>query len=119
MDKSTEKALMGSIKKWEKIILGESADNGIDDCPLCIKFHSSYSETENGGCSDLCPVKARTKADFCRRSPYRKWMDAYRTEMEELAGARPVSEVPAVIGPKTHKAAYAEYDFLVSLLPEA
>jgi hypothetical protein len=65
MDKTTLKALKGSIAKWEAIVAGTGHDNGGDNCPLCKMF--LYKECHG------CPVNEETGRKFCHGSPYEKW----------------------------------------------
>ena len=41
MSKRAEKALRGSIKKWEAIVSGEGCDDADANCPLCLLYHNN------------------------------------------------------------------------------
>jgi hypothetical protein len=59
-------ALLGSIRKWEKIVLGTGKDRGSYNCPLCIKFR-------NYDCRG-CPVKTATGQKNCEGTPYADYL---------------------------------------------
>jgi hypothetical protein len=112
MKKETRAALLGSIKKWEKIVLGTGADNGEQNCPLC-KLYINHA------CQG-CPVAEKTGDVFCDGSPYEYFIVAYHEEKEKLLGGQwhwGLRDPHVVIGPKSQKAAIQEYNFLVGLLP--
>jgi hypothetical protein len=97
MEKATLKALNGSIAKWRNIVKGKIADEGSDNCPLCVLFFQD-------GCRG-CPVSANTGKASCDGTPYRtKWVPA--------AGAG-----EKAIAPDQIAAAKAELNFLMSLRP--
>ena len=106
MNKQTLKALKGSIKKWEAIVVGVGLDHGADNCPLCARFISR-------GCKG-CPVMEKTCEDLCELSPYQDWLDEqYQSEqyLDELAP-------PFVANSNARRSlARAELRFLKSLLP--
>lgn len=119
MNKTTERALRGSIKKWERIVLGTGEDLGSYNCPLCAMFVEKNSTC--GG----CPVE-QAGHDNCARSPYENFGAAYRIELRKFVGrykerdfyySYGEEDPRKVIGPLTMQAAIDEYNFLVSLLP--
>jgi len=80
MSEQTLEALNGSIFKWQKIVDAFKSnpdnpkyeENGIHDCPLCDLYYSYKGKLPYiNGCNDLCPVKRKTKKNFCMGSPYR------------------------------------------------
>ena len=109
MDRATVKALRGSIKKWELIVLGRGTDEGDDNCPLCHMFFDN-------DCIG-CPVSARTGHSNCVGSPYAKFVSAVYADFNSLVDGYEEGGVNAVIGPRSMQAAIDEYNFLVSLLP--
>ena len=88
MNKSTLKALKGSITKWHEVTYHGRFNWGVEDCPLCEEF---YDCTD---CTD-CPVAGYTKVSLCRGTPY------YTYDRNP-----------------TRKNAKAELDFLICLLPK-
>lgn len=110
MDEKTLAALKGSIKKWEDIVAGVGADNGPDNCPLCLEFHEDYREDgDKDKCCVGCPVMKRTGFDSCQESPYQIWLKLSDEDWEG-DGFRP--RTAAQKG-----AAIDELNFLKSLLP--
>ena len=111
MDKKAVKALRGSIKKWERIVLGTGEDLGHDNCPLCKEY------CRESGC-DGCPVAEDTGERFCDGSPYEDWIWAFHEELEKLTddwrGCETDKYLP--IGPRSLAAAIAEYEYLRGLL---
>ena len=97
MDAATLEALRGSIKKWERIVAGTGVCRGVDNCPLCRRFHAAYG---NSPCCSGCPVFEATGKRGCTGTPIEDYDDEDGTEEEMLA------------------AAIAEVDFLKSLLPK-
>ena len=116
MDKKAVKALRGSIKKWERIVLGVGEDRGRKNCPLCEEYWS-LADRNRSDC-DGCPVAKDTGNSHCRRSPYEVWQSAFEEELEELAGALLGRETDKClpIGPRSLAAAIAEYEYLCGLL---
>jgi len=98
MNKTTLKALKGSIKKWELIVSGVGEDLGDENCPLCKRF--AHKENTCAG----CPV-AEKAGRFCERTPYIPW-----TNYVGGYGAKADT-------PKKKLLARAELKFLKSLLP--
>lgn len=96
-DKETIEALIGSIKKWEDIILGKGADEGSANCPLCKKFILSSC--------DGCPVKEKTGRNGCSASPWTNW---FNSRFENTSQRKVNSE-------NIHLA-YAELDFCASFI---
>ena len=99
MNKKTLTALRGSIRKWEKIVVGTGVDVGHKNCPLCKLFFGI-----GASCSNECPVKQVTGEDSCLGTPY----DAWRNKN---------SGGPAKTA-KQKNLARSELYFLKSLLPE-
>ena len=63
----TERALQGSIKKWEQILNEGGKDEGRENCPLCTLF---FTKNCKG-----CPVFELADRAFCRATPYEEWED--------------------------------------------
>jgi len=105
----TRKALMGSIKKWEKIVAGTGEDDGTDNCPLCAVF---ININASRGC-DGCPVYVATRGDVCDGSPYIAWL---RHVADVHDQGWPCRSEPGC--PECKRLAQSELDFLRSLLPE-
>ena len=93
-------ALRGSIKKWEKIVIGKIEDWGGQNCPLCCLY---FNDLKCKG----CPISKLTNVGGCRRTPYREWLNYALKIKSRLAKT-----------PKQKKLAQAELDFLKSLLPK-
>lgn len=108
MDPETLEALKGSIAKWERVVEGGIKENGgPTDCPLCVRFNSSYNKELEGEPCVGCPVMARTGQKHCGGSPYEA-VEELETEYDsEEEGFE--SRYRAV--------AQRELDFLKSLLP--
>ncbi len=64
MTRRVLRALKGSIKKWENIVLGKGVDMGTSNCPLCAEFWN-----KTGSCSG-CPVSEKTGKTGCLGTPY-------------------------------------------------
>lgn len=109
MSKRAEKALRGSIKKWEGIRYRGERDMGIENCPLC----QLYCKPEEKFCKPICPVKRKTGRDLCRGTPYDRWLN----EIRRLMRGTGVVERRAVT-PKQRRIATRMIKFLRSLLPE-
>ena len=101
MDAETLEALKGSIAKWEAIVAGTMEDEGVDNCPLCQRFHACF-RTLPGECCQGCPVDAFSGRG-CAKTPYVDW------------GQFGVDKVST---DEHRAAAQAELDFLKSLLPK-
>lgn len=99
MGASTEKALRGSISKWQKIVKGTGVDLGSENCPLCMKF-MDHDVFDCGG----CPV-ARAGHEACDDTPYQLFSDL-------------VDYGKFAITNEAKIAAQDEVDFLKSLLPK-
>ena len=95
-------ALIGSIAKWQAIVDGTGADDGIVNCPLCVVFYS-----RGAGCEG-CPVSDHTEQLCCDGSPYEKWRAAANNECGPTSATTPARQA----------AAQAELDFLKKLLEE-
>lgn len=54
-----------SVRKWDRIIAGESSDGGVLDCPPCRIFYVLI-------CFG-CPIAEYTGYKFCKGSPYPRW----------------------------------------------
>lgn len=98
MNKETRKALLGSIKKWEKIRDMKETDKGADNCPLCVMFYRA-------GCYG-CPISLKAGLSHCRDTPYEKWSKNKKKYKKDLS-----------ISATGKRLAQAEVDFLRSLLP--
>ena len=109
MDKKAVKALQGSIKKWERIILGTGEDLGRDNCPLCWEYHNQNS-------CDECPVRQDTGAPLCEGNPYEEWIMSLRKDFLELTGYDWTGEKYVPIGPHSLATAITEYEYLCGLL---
>jgi hypothetical protein len=80
MKYSTYQALLGSIDKWEKIVLGTIADKGHKNCPLCKKFNNDLSSPDRPACEG-CPIFEDTGKKHCTGTPYDRWeRDSIRSE---------------------------------------
>jgi hypothetical protein len=101
MDPETLEALKGSIAKWEGIVAGTLKDEGVDNCPLCQKFHACFRKIP-GECCQGCPVNDASDNRGCINTPYDEW---------ERHGSHEVTT------DEHRTAAQAELDFLKSLLP--
>ena len=62
-----KKALLGSIRKWQRISNGLDTDKGVNSCPCCKLWN-----TDDNDCKG-CPISAFTKQTFCDGSPYEIW----------------------------------------------
>lgn len=101
MNKKTLKALLGSIKKWHKIVIGKGTDKGEDNCPLCELFDDE--------CED-CPVSKKVNDTCCYSTPYRDWSKHRRGEHY----GKMIDKVYCTV---CKKLALAELRFLINLLP--
>ena len=99
MRASTEKALRGSILKWQKIVKGTGVDLGAENCPLCMKF----MDDDIFDCG-RCPV-ALAGHDSCQDTPYELYADL--VNYGKFATTNDAKVV-----------AQDEVDFLKSLLPK-
>ena len=128
MDKETLKALKGSIKKWERVVIGTGTDDGWANCPLCQVFHvrmrvpplafpgAEFEIDSKGvlcalyarcGPCNGCPVFGATGERRCQGSPYKlKWLPS----VGDMSGQKAET-------PRQRKAALAELLFLRDLLP--
>lgn len=75
MNKTTLKALKGSIAKWQKIVDGTGIDEGTKNCPLCKMFlHREMIDDRGYIVDDMCggcPVAIATDySAICFGSPY-------------------------------------------------
>ena len=97
--KRTLIALKGSIRKWERVLLGTGKELGVKNCPLCKIFNTAVN------CCFGCPVMEKTGFDQCNGTPYREWVDSRRHRSQNnLTDAQTL-------------AAKHELEFLKSLLP--
>jgi hypothetical protein len=93
-------ALEGSIRKWQRILIGTGRERGSSDCPLC----GLFNEREDDDCKD-CPVRQKTGKVGCHGSPYDDWKHAGQpTDCTNLTDAQTL-------------AAKHELEFLKSLRP--
>jgi len=99
MNPKTLKALQGSIKKWEGIIVDTAIDKGAINCPLCELFL--------GGRCKECPVAKAVNSIYCEDTPY---IEYHRHNINVIFyGEEEIDQ--------RKKAAQRELDFLRSLLP--
>lgn len=102
MTPATLEALKGSIAKWEGIVAGTMADEGVDNCPLCQRFHICFRNIP-GECCQGCPVNVASNNKGCMTTPYDEWS---------------YLDTPVAKTNEHRAAAQAELDFLKSLLPK-
>lgn len=105
MSAIAEKALRGSIRKWQKIVSGKGLDHHAKNCPLCVQFIQNNC--------DGCPVARKTKEAFCEGSPYEKWEDA----LGDMCPRNDSGGYDFYRYPEARLAAKEELEFLKSLLP--
>ena len=105
MSKRAEKALRGSIKKWERIVAGDGTDNGVDDCPLCSLCFGDFSTRCDG-----CPVSEAVKDNACHGTPHEEWADHHDEVHDEEVETK-------VHCPTCKTLAKKELTFLQGLLP--
>lgn len=99
MDQRALDALKGSIAKWEAIVAGTGADEGIRNCPLCTQYW-------HNGCVG-CPVSELTGYESCDKTPYEAWSD----DEDWFSGIK--ADTPERVG-----RAKMMLNFLKGLLPE-
>lgn len=103
MDKTTLKALKGSIHKWWSIAYDNGIDRGMKNCPLCKTFYNSYSYwLSEDGCSN-CPVYKDTGKGGCTDTPYEAYGELNWDERNVEKQAK--------------RLAIKEMKYLISLLP--
>lgn len=101
---AAQKALDGSVEKWNRIVQAfeavegtdqdpEYKEDGPDDCPLCARYHPVKIGSFNWECAKACPIKKDTGLDFCQDTPYEAWVDEEGvcldvSEHQTLANAR-------------------------------
>jgi hypothetical protein len=103
MDRFTLFALVGSLRKWHKLVLGETkTEGGSNDCPLCHMYNKAFLGT-GSDCAG-CPVREHSKEDFCKGTPYGKAIAQIVLRESGL--------------PYQPDLIQAELDFLFSLLPQ-
>lgn len=109
MDPETLAALRGSIQKWRDIVAGTGSDLGTENCPLCLLFHDNEVEDDEGDMRncDGCPVSEHSGNDECSGTPFSTWI---KLTVDQGSERRALT-------PKHTRAAQAELDFLISLLP--
>lgn len=108
MTPKTLAALRKSIEKWDRntrVKTPHAARLGAGDCPLCALFR-----VRDFGCTG-CPVREKTGYDYCDDTPYEVALHAHGW----WRWHSPYAHV--TIRDAFHKAAAAERDFLISLLP--
>lgn len=116
MDERTLSALRASISKWKMIAEGQYASVADRNCPLCRIFRCQKTLHMTG-----CPIDIYTKNLGCYGTPWDDFVEAVISESPAgsynkkyfTGGLRLV-----VWGPLSRAAAWAEYEFLKSLLPE-
>lgn len=100
MTPATRKALEGSIRKWERIVIGTGKDLGHRNCALCkMFFDADDDETSCKG----CPVMTKTGHSHCNGTAYRTYTAERSAHGEDSIEAR--------------KQAFKELRFLESLRP--
>lgn len=112
MTPKTLKALKGSIKKWNKVILG-APEAGTDDCPLCQIFNNDPVMRGVAPCKG-CPVREKTGLPFCGGTSYREW---YLTSAKQKYKNGSYKNIISQNG-EGRKAALKMYNFLAQLLPK-
>lgn len=118
MNKAAQTALKKSIKHWEENVAAKhpsKANSHAEACALCTMFSDNLDEA--GQWCTGCPVKARTRRDLCRSTPWSRaeaawsgWVLKNETKenLVQQERARAVWQT----------AAQKELDFLRSLLPK-
>jgi len=102
MKSATVDALVGSIRKWQRIVSGVEADRGANNCPLCKMFYSKWPARCVG-----CPVYSHTRQEECRGTPFWDFISTCTDYDNRWA------DTPAL-----RAAAAEELHFLVGLLPK-
>lgn len=98
VSKICKTALEGSIKKWHKIVIAfeevegtdldpDYEENGPVNCPLCQRYHPSFTGNKAWRCSDACAIRKDTGKPFCDGTPYEAWSDEEEGETLENAKA--------------------------------
>lgn len=109
MKRRTREALIGSLKKWWRIIQGVGTDRGPKNCPLCKEF---WDKARCVG----CPVYEKNHLSFeCEHTPYDAWDNHQDSEHSDAIGCGKVDEI------RCHtcaRLAWKEFNFLLSLLPK-
>lgn len=109
MDKNTVKLIEKTLDAWSKKRNARSPNRtnfGISGCPLCLKFHSTYTDHEIHNSCRGCPISERTGRQFCISTPYESAQQA-REEWKNGTGSK-----------QDYQAACdAEIEFIASLLP--
>lgn len=86
MTPKAKKALEGSIRKWERILIGSGEDHGDTNCPLCKVFN------KDNGCRG-CPVRNATGKDWCDGTPYIRWLNLTDNNIQVgQSNTRPIDE---------------------------
>ena len=111
MKKMVVAALKRSIKKWQKIVDGEGADEGPYNCALCQMFNDSEHMCRG------CPVYGRTGETYCAETPYTKWIQFAEKKLGSPSGAR-LADFDDDDRSRAKKLAQAELKFLEKLLPK-
>ena len=106
MTPKAKKALEGSIRKWEGIIIGDRGDLGHENCALCKEFHSFADDGEASVC-DGCPVMEVTGKVGCGGTPYWRYRKALEARFESAEAYTP--------NKAERRAAFAMLRFLESL----
>lgn len=107
MAAGTLRALKASIKHWKENAAAKTpreVETGPSDCALCDMFQSKTFTPCVG-----CPVKERTGEPFCEKSPWERANAAF--------GAWCVAPDDSGAEDMFRAAAFAEVDFLESLVP--
>lgn len=112
MTKTAERALRGSIRKWDSIAKGSGVDRGSQNCALCQEY--LYRATDCSG----CPVAAKTGQQHCEGTPYEQWCRERSGRVYHYAEDGDYMKTGYAIGDEdSRKIAEAEVKFLKSLLP--
>lgn len=93
-----KKALLGSVKKWEKIAYKDGEDKGPQNCPCCKHWFNV--------CCDGCPIMEFTGATNCEETPYDEWDDETNHKVQQYTASTP----------KLKKLAIKELKFLKRVL---
>lgn len=99
-----------SIEKWRGVVFHNKIDHGIDDCPLCKKYHPINTHGlyiaevyDRAPCLD-CPIELYTGKSGCENTPY-----GFLCSSEMLSssdGTYVIDSVPSESGFKK----YSDYD---------
>jgi hypothetical protein len=113
MDTKKIIATCDGVDKWLDIAEGKDIDKGTGNCELCKKHRTRHF---TGGlllweCGE-CPVKEKTGAGSCDKTPYEKWT-LHQKKYHSRMGAPYLAQCPIC-----QEIALEEAIFLASLLPD-